>query len=556
VVTPVLLEYCASRLDGPVAPSQNLYTFHDLCYTLLALLRPCHIKQEEDFVEDTKRENTASGATAHKQTSSQNTSPRLSTGVEGLDEVLHGGCLPGRAYLLRGGPGSGKTTLGLHILATGVANGENTLCITFGETEEQIRMNAVQIGIDLTHVHFLDLSPNADAFSLMESYDIFSPAEVEREPITQKIIEAVQQVQPQRVFLDSITQFRYLSNDGFQFHKQVLAFPRFLSERHATVFFTSEGGEDTPDDDLQFMSDGVITLSFDGEERTISVSKFRGSSFRTGHHTMRLTEEGMQVFPHLLLGKNTLPGSVESISSGIVELDTLLHGGLERGTVSIFTGPSGVGKTTLGLQFMKEAAGRGEHSVVYLFDEREETVLHRCESVNIPVRAMIERGTLLVRQIEPLEFSPDEFAYTVRQDVAKRGATVVMLDSVAGYRLSVQGNNLVPHLHALSKYLQSQGIAVLLINEVETITGDFRITEAGISYMADNIIFLRYLEIRGEMHKAIGVLKKRLTDFEKTLREIEITRNGIKVGRPLDDLRNILSGIPEWSDTGRKPAEL
>ena len=95
-----------------------------------------------------------------------------------------------------------------------------------------------------------------------------------------------------------------------------------------------------------------------------------------------------------------------------------------------------------------------------------------------------------------------------------------------------------------------------MINEVETVTGDFQVTEAGISYMADNIIFLRYLEIRGEMHKAIGVLKKRLTDFEKTLREIEVTRYGIKVGRPLSDLRNILSGVPEWVDTERKSAEV
>lgn len=492
----------------------------------------------------------------HSLTRTPISSPRLSTGVDGLDEVLHGGCLPGRAYLLRGGPGSGKTTLGLHILTAGVRRSESTLFITLGESVEQIHANAAQIGIDLTNVHFLDLSPSTSAFTAMESYDIFSPAEVEREPMTQKIIEEVQRLQPQRVFLDSITQFRYLSNDAFQFHKQVLSFLRFLKEQHATVFFTSEGGADIPDDDLQFMSDGVFSLLFSDEIRTINISKFRGSAFRIGHHTMRLTERGMQVFPHLLLGKNKLTSSVESISSGMPEMDELLHGGLERSTVTIFTGPSGVGKTTLGLQFMKEAAGRGEHSLVYLFDEREETLLQRCEAVNIPVRAMRERGTLQIKQVEPLEFSPDEFAYMVRQDVAMQGAQIVMIDSVAGYRLSVKGNDLVQHLHALSKYLQTQGVAVLLINEVESVTGDFHVTEAGISYMADNIVFLRYLEIRGEIHKAIGVLKKRLTNFEKTLREIEITHYGIKVGRPLVDLRNILSGLPEWADAGKKQSEL
>ncbi|GAC1466971.1 MAG: ATPase domain-containing protein [Ktedonobacteraceae bacterium] len=511
-------------------------------------------------MEDMKKEKAINGSATQNHQSALTSAPsiisRLSTGVEGLDEILYGGCLPRCAYLLRGGPGSGKTTLGLHILATGAARGENTLFITLGENVEQIRANAAQVGIDLTHVHFLDLSPNASSFTRMESYDIFSPSEVEREPITQKIIEEVQRLQPQRVFLDSITQFRYLSNNAFQFHKQVLAFLRFLSEQHATVFFTSEGSAGAPDDDLQFMSDGVLTLVSSNESRTVSITKFRGSSFRSGPHTMRLTDKGMQVFPHLLLNHQKFTQEIESISFGIPALDTLLHGGLERGTVSIFTGPSGVGKTTLGLQFMKEAAGHGEHSLVYLFDERKETLLQRCEAVNIPVRAMMERGTLQIKQVEPLEFSPDEFAYMVRQDVTQQDAKIVMIDSIAGYRLSVQSNDLVPHLHALSKYLQTLGITVILINEVESVTGDFRVTETGISYMADNIVFLRYLEIRGEMHKAIGVLKKRLTDFEKTLREIEITQFGIKVGRPLFDLRNVLSGVPEWADIERKSAEV
>ncbi len=504
-------------------------------------------------MEDLKKEIVTENSAARDHQSVSTNYDRLSTGVQGLDEILYGGCLPGRAYLLRGGPGSGKTTLGLHILAQGATQGESTLFITLGEAVEQIRSNAAQIGIDITNVHFLDLSPNASTFTHMESYDIFSPAEVEREPITQKIIEEIQRLQPQRVFLDSITQFRYLSNDAFQFHKQVLSFLRFLNEQHATVFLTSEGSNDSPDDDLQFMSDGVFTLASSGEGRSVSISKFRGSSFRSGYHTMRLTDKGMQVFPHLLLNQQKRSQNIESISFGVPALDELSHGGLERGTVSVITGPSGVGKTTLGLQLMKEAAGRGEHSLVYLFDEREETLLQRCEAVNIPVRAMVERGTLFIKQVEPLEFSPDEFAYMVRQDIATQNARIVMIDSIAGYRLSLQGNDLVPHLHALSKFLQTQGITVLLINEIESVTGNFRVTESGISYMADNIIFLRYLEIRGEMHKAIGVLKKRLTDFEKTLREIEITRYGIKVGRPLSDLRNILSGVPEWTNTERKP---
>ncbi|MBD0362551.1 MAG: AAA family ATPase [Coleofasciculus sp. C3-bin4] len=473
---------------------------------------------------------------------------RLSTGIPGFDEILHGGLIPGRAYLVRGQPGTGKTILGLHFLSSGAEAGEKSLYITLGEPAEQIRTNAEALGFDLKDIAFLDLSPSSQFFTEIQTYDIFSPAEVEREPTTQQIINQVEALKPQRIFLDAMTQFRYLSPDAFQFRKQVLSFLRFLREQGATVLFTSEGSEEAPDNDLQFMSDGVIHLSFSSEERSVSVSKFRGSDFRSGDHSMRLTQTGMEVFPHLMPEVYRQEFALEVLSSGVPELDELLHGGFERSTITIISGPSGVGKSTLGLQFMKEAAGRGERSVIYAFEERKETLLHRCEGINIPVHAMMERGTLSVVQVEPLHYTPDEFANLVRYEVEQQKARIVMIDSISGYRLSVRGNELVIHIHALCKYLQNMGVAVLLINEVETITGDFRPTEIGISYIADNLVFLRYLEMEGELRKAIGVLKKRMTDFEKTLREFEITRYGIKVGKPLTNLRGILKGSPEWVD--------
>ncbi len=477
---------------------------------------------------------------------------RLSTGVLGFDEVLNGGLIPGRTYLVRGQPGTGKTTLGVHFLNAGAQAGEKTLYITLGEPAEQIRTNAKSLGFDPKGITFLDLSPTSKFFTEVQAYDIFSPAEVEREPITQQIIEQVESLKPQRVFLDAMTQFRYLSADPFQFRKQVLSFLRFLLEAGATVLFTSESSEAAPDDDLRFMSDGVIHLNFSPTGRTISVTKFRGSDFRGGVHSMRLTSNGMEVFPRLQPEVYKQKFVAQTISSGVPELDELLHGGLERSTVTILTGPSGVGKTTVGLQFMKEAAGRGERSVVYTFEEAEETIRHRCESVNIPVSAMIDRGTLSVVPVEPLHFTPDEFARLVRHEVEEKEARIVMIDSVSGYRLSLRGEDLVSNLHALSKYLQNMGVTVILVNEIENITGEFRATEIGVSYMADNIVFLRYLEIEGEMRKAIGVLKKRLSSFEKTLREIEITRYGVKVGQPFTRLRGILRGTPEWIEPPKK----
>lgn len=470
---------------------------------------------------------------------------RLHSGIPALDDILGGGYLSGRTYLLRGGPGTGKTTVGLHFLSAGCQDNQTGLFITLEESEAQIKATAASLQLDLSHTAFLDLSPSVDFFSKVESYDIFNPAEVEREPLTNSIVETLESIRPQRVFIDSMTQFRYFSSDNYQFRKQVLSFLRFLRERNTTVLFTSESSLDSPDSDLQFMSDGVISLFFENGDRTLSVSKFRGSDFHSGNHFFQLTSRGMRVFPALIPDAHGHNYDVENISSGIAEIDELLDGGIERGLITIITGPSGIGKSTLGVQFMHEAAARGERSVVFAFDEAKDTLIKRCRGVGIAVDSMQEHGKLSVVQIEPLRYVPDEFAQLVQQEVEQQQARIVMLDSLSGYRLSVRGNDLVHHIHALCKYLQNMGVAVILVNEIEHITGNFQVTEAGISYLADNVIFLRYFEMEGSLRRAIGVLKKRVGDFEKQLREFKISSRGIKVGEPLTGVQGLLSGIPK-----------
>lgn len=485
---------------------------------------------------------------------------RVSTGIAGLDEVLAGGLLPGRAYLLRGGPGAGKTTLGFHFLTGAGSDGEKPLLVTLREPEDQMRANAKSMGLDTARVEFLDLSPTSEFFAEAEAYDIFHPADVERVPTTERIVQRVEEVAPTRIFLDSMTQFRYLASDAHQFRKQVLSFLRFLLERDATVVFTSEASAEAPDDDLRFLADGVIELEWIPElGRTIAATKFRGSRFLEGRHSMRLTDTGMQVFPALAPLDHTVPFERELITSGIGGLDDILRGGITRGTTTIISGPSGVGKTSVGMNFMKEAAARGERSVIYTFEEEAEALLFRSERIGIPVREMIDKGTLALRKVEPLQFTPDEFAQLVRREVEENAARIVMIDSMSGYRVSLQGRDLVTHLHALSKYLQNMGVATLLIDEIDQAVGRLQISGASISYLADNVIFLRYMEARIgdrlELRKGIGVLKKRLSDFDKTLRELVISGRGLEVGPPIIGLTTILGELPVWVDDTERSNE-
>lgn len=477
--------------------------------------------------------------------------PRHPTGLPGLDEVLHGGLIPERAYLVRGGPGTGKTTLGLHFLASGVARGEQALLITLESAEPQLRRDAQSQSLDLSGIHVLDLSPTREFFAQNQSYDIFSAGDVERDPTTQQIVRTIEELRPTRIFVDAVTTLRYLAPDAFQFRKQARSFVRCLVENGATVLMSSEPTASAPDDDLRFMADGIIDLEISPTHgvlrRTLDVSKFRGSDFQGGPHSIRLTGRGMEVYPRLVPGDHRHAFSPELIPSGITELDEMLFGGIERGTITILTGPSGTGKTTLGIQFMKEAAARGERAVVYAFEEQIETLLHRCENIGVPLKEMLDDDSLSVVEVEPLRYSPGEFALMVRREVEERGTRMVMIDGIAGYRLTLAGDDLVAHLHALGRYLKNMGVTVLLLNETEAITGDFRATEVGVSYLCDNLVFLRYLEMGGELRKAVGVLKKRMGDFARTLREISITCDGVQVGEPLVGLRGILTGTPEWA---------
>jgi circadian clock protein KaiC len=211
---------------------------------------------------------------------------RISTGVEGLDRVLKGGLIPARTYLVHGETGTGKTTLGVQF----VAAGGPSLLITLGETEQSLRSDAQSIGVNLTGVTVLDLTPTPDIFSKIQLYDIFSSAEVEREPVTREISKAIHDAAPQRIFVDGFGNFRHLAADAFQYRRLIQSFFRFVTDRGATLLIASDERESEPD------TDGVIHLEM-GQGRILQVTKFRGSDFQPGRHPITVSGHGLQVLP-------------------------------------------------------------------------------------------------------------------------------------------------------------------------------------------------------------------------------------------------------------------
>lgn len=468
---------------------------------------------------------------------------KVRTGINGLDEILEGGLLPNRSYLIQGGPGAGKSTVGYHFLEEGNKNKENTLLISLSEKTENILENVLRLNIDLSATHFLDLSPNSDLRKTGETYSVFSPSEVEQKPLMQKVMTAVEQHAPSRVVLDSITMLNMLHTDSYQARQLALSFIHYICENDATLLMLSEQYE--RGDDSAFWVNGIISLGVDANWRNIEVTKYRGSGYKSGKHAFKIIDSGIEVYPRLQPSKYERKFTPKKLSSGINELDGMLSGGLERGTTTLLTGPSGVGKTNLGIQFIKQAASQGERSAIYTFEESKELILKRSEGINVPIENIVEKGNLKIAPIEPLSYSPDEFSKMVRTDVEDNDTRIVMIDAVGGYRLGVGEENALPRLHSLCVYLQNMGVTTILVNETSNLFGEFHSTELNASYLADNIIFLRYLEYQGELQKSIGILKKRMSNFEPNLREFEITEKGIKLGARFQNMQGILTGQPE-----------
>lgn len=482
---------------------------------------------------------------------------RVSTGIDGLDDILYGGLVPERGYLVSGAPGTGKSIFGLHFLTTGVEAGEQVLYVNLDESTENIRRNAASLGFDVSHIEFLDLSPGATPFESESLYNVFSPGEVDGDALKDGLRDGIDGIQPDRVFIDPITAFQNLIPDAHQSRTQITSLVEYLKAQGATVVFSSESAGDLDDTALQFMSDGTIRLSRSEDERTLAVTKFRGSPSQSGSHTLAIRESGIEVSPRLQAPGDTGSTDLQVRGSGVESIDSLLHGGIETGTVTVLSGPTGVGKTTLGTQFLTEAARDGDQAILYMFEEARKTFLERARGVGLPVDEQIDAGLFQAVEIAPFTKTPDEFAGLVTTEVGATDASLVMIDGMDGYMRSTNSDTheMVRDLHALCRYLKAHGVTVILIDTTESVTGEFMATSSQLSFLADNIVFLRYLEIDGELRKVIGVLKKRTSDFERTLREFAITGSGIRVGDPLTGFRGIVRGTPEFVTEPSAPDE-
>ena len=470
---------------------------------------------------------------------------RVTTGIPGLDSILHGGLPRNHVYLVHGASGAGKTTLGLQFCLAGAQQGERVLYLTACESAAELRdvARSHRWSLDGIVIHHHDVREQLSGYA---KQSVFEPAEIELPKTVEQMISMVDQVNPHRLVIDSLSEIRLSADDARWYWRQVLALKEDLEERQCTTLLCSDSRD--PDQAVRSIVHGVIELEqlapdYGPDRRRLRINKMRALSYRTGYHDFKICTGGIHVYPRLVAAEHRLHREPSLASSGIAALDSLAGGGLDRGTTTLLVGPAGTGKSTIAAQFALAAAERGERVVLYCFDERVQTFLQRCHGLGLNLEEHVNHGDIDIRQVDPAELTPGEFSHTIRHAVTEGNVRMVIIDSLSGFVHAMPDERLLMlHLHELLSYLGQQGVTVLLVMAQHGLPGHVRRADVDLSYISDTVLLFHTFEYAGELRKAISLYKRRGGAHEAALRELVLGPQGIHVGRVLSEFRGLLSG--------------
>lgn len=482
----------------------------------------------------------------------QGTSPPLDAkiGVEGIDGVLNGGLARGHLYLLEGEPGTGKTTIALQFLLEGEKAGERTLYVTLSETAKELRSGAASHGWELGEgIAIRELVPPESLLDADQQQSLVYASDIELGETMQKLFALVEEVNPSRIVLDSLSELRLLAQGSLRYRRQILSLKHYFSRHGATVLMLDDLTSDAMDKTVHSIAHAVIRLEqlapeYGTERRRMRVLKYRGRAFRGGFHDFVIRKGGIVVFPRLVAMDRRSRKEQGLRSSGIVTLDALLGGGVEAGTSTLILGPSGSGKSLIAVQFVAAAIARGEKAAMFVFDEEIGLLFQRTKAIGIDLAAMQARGQLLVEQIDAAELSPGEFAHRVTTAVERQGITTVVIDSITGYQAAMpQEHALILHLHELLLYLNRLGATAIATLAQAGLVGDMK-SSVDVTYLADTVVLLRYFEAIGTVRRAVSVIKKRAGAHETSIRELRFSDDGLTIGDILTEFQGVLRGTP------------
>ena len=483
----------------------------------------------------------------------------LSTGVRGLDDILGGGIPEFSLNVVAGPPGCGKTTL-VHQIAFANCTlrkpalyftvlGEPVLKMMRYQQQFSFFDNA-KVGNVVRFINLSDLALEKDLAAVLE-----------------EIIAQVTAANAGVVVLDSFrTLARKATSDVGEVEVQSFLhrLAQFLTSWEATTFLVGEYVDDEVRDNSLFtMVDGIIWLSQVTERnsviRKLQVLKLRGQPTIPGLHTARITQGGLEVFSRTLglMGDKPKPARRRRLSIGIPDLDKMLGGGVFEGDSVLVAGPSGTGKSALATQFIAEGLRQGESAIMAIFEERPEGYTQRADSFGLDLKSAEQKGSLELLYMRPLDLSVDETMQAILDAIKRVGAKRLVIDSLVGFEMALAPGfrtDFRESLYRMIGALTGARITILITVEVEDNFTSLQFSHYAISFLTDDIIRLRYVEIDGQLRKMIVVIKMRGGNHSKDIREYVITGEGVVVIHPRrTDYADMSTGIPHR--TGPRKAQ-
>ncbi len=479
---------------------------------------------------------------------------KLSTGVPELDAVLGGG-LPEYSFnILAGMPGTGKTTLAHQIMFAN-ATPENPALYFTVLGEPAVKMLRYQQQFD-----FFDVAKVESAVRFINLSDVVLEGDLGS--VLERIKTEVEAASPSFVFVDSfrtlVRKVQTVPASELELQGFVQRLALYLTSWQATTFLIGEYTEGEIQNNPVFtVADGLFWL-FQSVERNsvvrkLQVMKLRGQESMPGLHTFRITGDGLQVFPRTygLIGQGEKRLSGVRQSTGVPGLDEMLAGGIPLGDSVLVAGPSGSGKSVLATQFIAEGVKHGQPGVIAVFEERPQNYVERADHLGLGLDGKIAEGKLKVLYLRPLDLSVDEALRAMLDAVKEIGAQRVVIDSMTGFELALAPafrQDFRESLYRMIVALTGAGVTVLTTVETVSSFTDLRFTPQAISFLSDDIILQRYVEIEGQLRRIMLVVKMRGGNHSKDIREYEVTSEGLVVGERLQDYTGLISGLP-----GRQP---
>ncbi|MDQ3699210.1 MAG: AAA family ATPase [Gemmatimonadota bacterium] len=474
----------------------------------------------------------------------------LATGVPGFDAVLGGG-LPEYSFnLVAGGPGSGKTTLAQQIVFANASAERPALYFTvLGEPTLKMLRYQREFGFfDTTlvgsAVQYVNLSEEA--------------LEQDLSVVLGRIVKEVEHAKPGIVVVDS---FRSMSGwnpesapaatitiDHF-----VQRLALHLTSWEVTSFLIGEYAAQEQRSPVFTVADGVFWLSQFTDRnsvvRKLQVVKVRGRASMPGLHTFRITAGGLQIFPRIPEQQaDRRPQAARRLATGVPGLDEVMGGGIPAGDAVMLAGPAGSGKTTFATQFVAEGLRQGEAVVIVVFEEYPEEYLARAKARNQNIDEIISAGRLKILYLRPLDLSVDETLAEILESVQELDPARVVIDSLSGFEVALAPafrEDFRESLYRLVGALTATGVTVFMTAEIVGAYSDVHFTTEKVSFITDDIIVQRFVEINGELRKVLAVYKMRGSEHSHDFRTYEVTANGAIVGGPLRNYHGIITGVPD-----------